>query len=90
MVDAATRHGGKGEKEPARDSPGTRRDERYRRDTPRHRVRLPGFVREDAEIGLGDALARVTTAAGFRPCGGCARRAAALNRWMAFGGGRNR
>ncbi|MEV5379604.1 MULTISPECIES: hypothetical protein [Actinomycetes] len=47
-------------------------------------------MREDAEIGLGDALARVTSAAGFRPCGGCARRAAALNRWMAFGGGRNR
>ena len=48
-----------------------------------HRVRLPGFVR-DEEIGLGDAVKRVTYALGMRPCGGCERRAAALNRWMVF------
>jgi hypothetical protein len=46
-----------------------------------HRVRLPGFLNEE-EIGLGDAIKRVTYAMGIRPCGGCNRRAAALNRWM--------
>ena len=44
-----------------------------------HRVRLPGFV-SDEDIGLGDAVRRVTHAFGIRPCGGCERRAAALNR----------
>lgn len=46
-------------------------------------VRLPGFVR-DEEIGLGDAIKRATRAAGIRPCGGCGRRADALNRWVVF------
>ena len=48
-----------------------------------HRMRLPGFVR-DEEIGLGDAVKRMTYAMGVRPCGGCEARAAALNRWMVF------
>jgi hypothetical protein len=48
-----------------------------------HRVRLPGFIKED-EIGLGDLIKRATYAAGIRPCGGCERRAAALNRWLVF------
>jgi hypothetical protein len=48
-----------------------------------HRVRLPGFLVEK-EIGLGDAIKRVTSAIGIRPCGGCKQRAAALNRWMTF------
>jgi hypothetical protein len=48
-----------------------------------HRVRLPGFLIEE-EIGLGDAIKRVTYAMGIKPCGGCERRAAALNRWMHF------
>ena len=48
-----------------------------------YRVRLPGFVR-DEEIGLGDAVKRMTYAMGVRPCGGCERRAAAMNRWMVF------
>ncbi|MEE1766246.1 hypothetical protein [Streptomyces sp. SP18BB07] len=56
----------------------------------RHRVRIPGFAHDDAEIGLGDAVARVTTAMGIRPCGGCGRRAEALNQWMTIGGGRQR
>jgi hypothetical protein len=47
------------------------------------RVRLPGFIR-DEEIGLGDAVKRMTYAAGIKPCGGCATRAAALNRWVVF------
>jgi hypothetical protein len=47
------------------------------------KVRLPGFVR-DEEIGLGDAVKRASYALGVRPCGGCERRAAVLNRWMVF------
>ncbi|HEX8068877.1 MAG TPA: hypothetical protein VF546_02930 [Pyrinomonadaceae bacterium] len=50
------------------------------------RVRLPGFIND--EVGLGDVVKRVTSAAGIRPCGGCQRRAAALNRWLVFSGGR--
>lgn len=46
-----------------------------------HRVRLPGFL-IDEEIGLGDAIKRVTYAMGVKPCPGCKKRAAALNRWM--------
>jgi hypothetical protein len=48
-----------------------------------HRVRLPGFLIEE-ETGLGDAVKRVTYAMGITPCGGCEKRAAALNRWMHF------
>lgn len=48
-----------------------------------HRVRLPGFLIEE-EIGLGDVVKRVTYAIGIKPCGGCERRAAALNGWMHF------
>ncbi len=47
------------------------------------RVRLPGFVR-DEEVGLGDVVKRITYAAGIRPCGGCEKRAAALNRRVIF------
>lgn len=50
---------------------------------PAHRVRLPGFLIEE-EIGLGDVIKRVTYAMGIQPCGGCEKRAAALNRWMHF------
>jgi hypothetical protein len=46
-----------------------------------HRVRLPGFL-IDEEIGLGEAIKRVTYAMGIKPCGGCEKRAAALNQWM--------
>ncbi|MEK6285034.1 MAG: hypothetical protein AABO57_04770 [Acidobacteriota bacterium] len=52
-----------------------------------HRVRLPGFI-TDGDIGLGDVIERATYAVGIKPCGGCARRAAALNRWMVFSGKR--
>lgn len=48
-----------------------------------HRVRLPGFLIEE-EIGLGDVIKRVTYAMGIAPCGGCEKRAVALNRWMRF------
>ncbi len=49
------------------------------------RVRLPGFV-SDEPVGLGDAIKKATTAVGIKPCGGCAARAATLNRWVQFTG----
>ncbi len=48
-----------------------------------YRARLPGFIK-DEEVGLGDVIKRVTYAMGVKPCGGCERRADALNRWMVF------
>jgi hypothetical protein len=53
------------------------------------RVRLPGFI-SDKEIGLGDVIKHATYAMGIKPCGGCKRRAATLNRWMVFNGPRPR
>lgn len=50
---------------------------------PPQRVRLPGFI-SDEKIGLGDVVKRATSYVGIRPCGGCERRAAALNRWVVF------
>jgi hypothetical protein len=50
-----------------------------------HRVRLPGFI-ADEDIGLGDVIKRVTRTFGIKSCGGCERRAAALNRWFVFTG----
>jgi hypothetical protein len=50
-----------------------------------HRIRLPGFV-TDKDVGFGDAIKRVTYAFGMKPCSGCERRAAALNRWFTFTG----
>jgi hypothetical protein len=47
------------------------------------RVRLPGFLVEE-EIGLGDVIKRVTYAMGVTPCGGCEKRAVALNRRVVF------
>jgi len=48
-----------------------------------YRMRLPGFI-TDEDIGLGDVIKRATSAVGIQPCGGCAERAAALNRWLVF------
>lgn len=58
-------------------------------DQPRRprQVRLPGFV-SDEPVGLGDVIKRVTTTAGIKPCGGCAKRAAKLNRLVSFSGRR--
>ena len=47
------------------------------------RLRLPGFIVEE-EVALGDAIKRAASYLGIRPCGGCERRAAALNRWISF------
>lgn len=49
--------------------------------------RLPPFIQEP-DAGLGDAIRRMTFALGMRPCAGCDRRAAVLNRWFPFPGGR--
>jgi hypothetical protein len=49
-----------------------------------YRVRLPGFVGEGKEVGLGDVIKRATYSAGIRPCAGCLQRAGALNRWIRF------
>jgi hypothetical protein len=48
-----------------------------------YQVRLPGFI-TDQEVGFGDAIKRATSSIGIRPCGGCGRRAATLNRWLTF------
>lgn len=42
------------------------------------RLEIPVFLGE--EVGLGEALSRLTRAAGIRSCAGCRRRAAALDR----------
>ena len=47
-----------------------------------YRVRLPGFIAED--VGLGDAIKRVTSYVGILPCGGCQRRSETLNRLLTF------
>jgi hypothetical protein len=60
-------------------------EEKYEGERQPYRVRLPGFV-NDKDIGLGDAIKQVTYALGIRPCAGCERRAAALNRWFVFTG----
>ena len=56
---------------------------RPEREQPAHRVRLPRFI-ADEEIGLGDVIKRTTSYFGILPCGGCGRRADALNRWLVF------
>ena len=50
-----------------------------------HRVSLPRFLVK-YEIGLGDVIKRLTSALGIKPCVGCERRAAVLNRWVVFSG----
>jgi hypothetical protein len=46
-------------------------------------VRLPGFlVAED--VGAGDIIKKATSWAGIKPCGGCSKRAAALNQRVVF------
>ncbi|MBV7326986.1 hypothetical protein KFU94_01735 [Chloroflexi bacterium TSY] len=52
-------------------------------------VRLPGFI-TDEEIGLGDVIKRAMSYIGVKPCGGCEKRAALLNRWMVFNKGRQK
>jgi hypothetical protein len=44
-------------------------------------IPVPGRLMK-GEIGLGDAVKRVTAAAGISPCSACQKRAEALNRWV--------
>lgn len=47
------------------------------------KMRIPGFLREgEGEAGLGDLIKRMTTSVGIKPCGGCKKRAEALNNWI--------
>jgi len=46
----------------------------------RWRISLPIAGSGAAVMGAGDFLTELTTKLGVRPCGGCKRRAAALNR----------
>ena len=59
-------------------------NEKDRVESKPYRVRLPGFITKEQEIGLGDAVKRVSYAMGIRPCGGCEQRASALNRLVVF------
>jgi hypothetical protein len=54
-----------------------------------YKVRLPGFV-SDKDIGMGDVIKHASSTIGIRPCSGCERRAAALNRRFVFSGRRTR
>ncbi|MBI4529018.1 MAG: hypothetical protein HY695_34910 [Deltaproteobacteria bacterium] len=62
----------------------SKNDQRSNESRP-YRVRLPGFIGDD-EVGLGDVIKHVTHTFGIKPCGGCERRAAMLNRWFVFTG----
>ena len=62
-------------------------DNSQEKERPAHRLRLPGVLANE-DVGLGDAVKRMTYAVGVRPCGGCEQRAATLNRWLAFSGRR--
>jgi hypothetical protein len=48
------------------------------------RLRLPGFIGDEDEIGLGDVIKKATSIVGIKPCGGCADRARRLNNLMVF------
>jgi hypothetical protein len=45
-------------------------------------INLPVLIRK--EIGLGDAVKKVTAAVGIKPCASCARRAEKLNSAIRF------
>jgi hypothetical protein len=50
-----------------------------------HVVRVPGELMQ-GEVGLGDAVKRVTSAVGISPCSACQKRAEMLNRWVTLRG----
>jgi peroxiredoxin len=43
-----------------------------------------GILAQKGRLGLGDIIKRLTFAIGIKPCAGCERRAALLNRWIGF------
>jgi hypothetical protein len=60
-------------------------DPSTRREKPSLRLRIP-WIASSIELGLGDCVKDLLMRVGFRPCGGCARRAAALNRILVLSG----
>jgi hypothetical protein len=52
------------------------------------RIRLPGFVAPEEDLGLGTAIKRMTYVLGIKSCGGCDRRAIALDRRVTLSGRR--
>ncbi len=60
-------------------------DDRAKAEITEHKprtLRLPGFLVDDDEIGLGDLIKKATSAMGIKPCAGCEERAASLNKWV--------
>lgn len=51
-------------------------------------VRVPGLGAR--QMGLGDVIKKATSTLGIEPCGGCSRRADALNRRVQFVGEQDR
>jgi hypothetical protein len=49
-------------------------------------LRIPVPFKMSRAVGLGDAVKTATSAVGIKPCGGCQRRAATLNRAVVFEG----
>jgi hypothetical protein len=49
-----------------------------------YRIRLPGFISDEREVGLGEVITRAAYRVSIHPCAGCGRRAAALNKWVVF------
>jgi hypothetical protein len=49
-------------------------------------LRVPMFasMKMQQPVGLGDVVKKVTTRMGISPCGGCRKRAEALNRAVVF------
>ena len=49
-------------------------------------IRVPVPFEIDNDVGLGDAVKRLTSKVGIEPCAPCRERAAALNRHVVFTG----
>ena len=52
---------------------------------PKISITVPWW-QQGRKAGAGDLVAKVTTAAGVKPCGGCRKRRRALNRLIGFKG----
>jgi hypothetical protein len=52
---------------------------------PRSRLRIPVPGLASGAVGLGDVVSRAAAHVGLSPCGGCRRRAQAMNAWLSFG-----
>lgn len=52
-------------------------------------LRIPLPIKLETEKGLGDVVKAITTYVGIKPCGGCQKRAEALNRAVVFRAGKS-